>query len=118
MNKKVIITIAIFLGALLISIGGFFGYKAYESHENLKLIDHFLEEHHWDKDVVSEEKKYSPKIGVFYKEVKFKDEPQVTYVIQPMSAKRGLYASAFDNETKKEVKKAKRNFYDENYKVK
>lgn len=118
MKKKVMITVGIFLAALIVSVAGFFGYKKYESHENLKLVDQFLQEKNWEKDVESEDVKYSPKIGVFYKEVKFKDEPNVTYVIQPMSAKRGLYSQAFNNDTKKNDKKAKRNFYDESYKVK
>lgn len=39
--------------------------------------------------------------GVYYKEVVFKDEPHMTYVIQPIGTRKGIFAEGFDTETKK-----------------
>lgn len=41
------------------------------------------------------------KKGVYYKEVVFKDEPHMTYVIQPIGTRKGIFAEGFDTETKK-----------------
>ena len=48
---------------------------------------------------------YSTKKGLYYKEVVFKDEPNVTYVIQPISTSKGIFIEGFDSETKKSIKK-------------
>lgn len=47
---------------------------------------------------------YSAKKGVYYKEVVFKDEPHMTYVIQPIGTRKGIFAEGFDTETKKVLK--------------
>ena len=48
---------------------------------------------------------------MYYKEVIFKDEPKVTYVIQPISTNKGIFAEGFDTETKKSLKSAKHNYF-------
>ncbi|HDG6468460.1 TPA: hypothetical protein PGA48_002408, partial [Staphylococcus aureus] len=54
--------------------------------------------------------------GLFYKEVTFKDEPGVTYVVQPISTNKGLFVEGFDTETKKSLKTAKHKYFNQNYK--
>ena len=71
----------------------------------MKLIDQYMTEHHLESKITSEKKKFNAKDGVYYKEVVFKDEPDKTYVIQPMGTSRGLFAQAFDTQTKKHLKK-------------
>ena len=100
MSKKQVIfrVIIILIISLILAIAFFFGLKAY--HDKVK------------KDKTS----YSTKKGLYYKEVVFKDEPNVTYVIQPISTSKGIFIEGFDSETKKSIKKAKHSDFDQKYK--
>ncbi|WP_353422136.1 DUF3139 domain-containing protein [Staphylococcus simulans] len=118
MSKKVFHLILIIIGSLIIATVFFFGLKTYQGKQNLKLVDQYIAEHQLQDDIKSEKKKFNAKDGVYYKEVVFKDEPQLTYVIQPMGTSKGLFAQAFDTQTRKHIKKAKHNFFDDNYNLK
>ena len=106
MTKKQVITriIIILVISLVVAIAFFFGMKMYQSHKNLKGL------------IKKEETKYSAKKGVYYKEIVFKDEPKLTYVVQPISTQKGIFLEGFDTETKKNIKGAKHNTFDQNYK--
>jgi len=110
-KKRILPLILILIGSLILATLFFFGLKIYQGKQNLKLVDQYITEHHLDN-------KINAKDGVYYKEVVFTDEPDKTYVIQPMGTSRGLFAQAFDTQTKKHLKKAKHNFFDDNYKLK
>ena len=43
---------------------------------------------------------------------RFKDESNVTYVMQPISTNKGIFVEGFDSETKKSIKKAKHSDFD------
>lgn len=118
MKKRIFHIILIVLASLILAVAFFFGLKIYQGQQNLKLVDQYLTEHHLQDDIKSEKKKFNAKDGVYYKEVVFKDEPELTYVIQPMGTSKGLFLQAFDTQTKKHIKKAKHNFFDDNYKLK
>ena len=81
-----------------------------------QLIDSYLEEKNLKDKIKSEKTEYSAKKGLFYKEVTFKDEPGVTYVVQPISTNKGLFVEGFDTETKKSLKTAKHKYFNQNYK--
>ena len=49
---------------------------------------------------------------MYYKEIVFKDESNVTYVMQPISTNKGIFVEGFDSETKKSIKKAKHSDFD------
>ena len=117
-KKRILPLILILIGSLIFATLFFFGLKIYQGKQNLKLVDQYITEHHLDNKIKSEKKKVNAKDGVYYKEVVFTDEPDKTYVIQPMGTSRGLFAQAFDTQTKKHLKKAKHNFFDDNYKLK
>lgn len=110
------------LGILIISfilaVVFFFGMRTYQGHKNLELVDKYLAEHHLTDKVQSEKTKYSGKKGLYYKEVKFKTDPHLTYVVQPISTFKGIVVQGFDNETKKRVKDAKYWKFDQDYKPK
>ena len=55
-------------------------------------------------------------VAIYYKEIVFKDEPKLTYVVQPISTRKGIFLEGFDTETKKNIKGAKHNTFDQNYK--
>ena len=44
---------------------------------------------------------------MYYKEIVFKDESNVTYVMQPISTNKGIFVEGFDSETKKSIKESK-----------
>jgi hypothetical protein len=50
--------------------------------------------------------------------VKFKTDPHLTYDVQPISTFKGIVVQGFDNETKKRVKDAKYQQFDQDYKPK
>ncbi|MCS4486118.1 DUF3139 domain-containing protein [Staphylococcus americanisciuri] len=104
---------------LFILVGaGFFGYKGYQKSQNLKLIDQYLTEQHLDKKIIKEKEEYDPRKGIFYKELTLEGDEKNTYIAQPIHLKRGLFLQGFNTETKKHDKKAKYNFFDDNYKMK
>ena len=109
MSKKQVIfrVIIILIISLILAIAFFFGLKAYQGHKNLELIDSYMSDHHLNDKVKKDKTSYSTKKGLYYKEVVFKDEPNVTYVIQPISTSKGIFIEGFDSETKKSIKKAK-----------
>ncbi|MCJ1655680.1 DUF3139 domain-containing protein [Staphylococcus sp. NRL 16/872] len=118
MSKKQIIirVVIIFAISLVVAIAFFFGMKTYQGHRNIKLVDSYLEQKHLTDKVKSEKTLYSAKKGVYYKEVIFKDEPNLTYVIQPIGTRKGIFAEGFDTETKKSIKGAKYNYFNQNFK--
>lgn len=107
MSKKQVIfrVIIILIISLILAIAFFFGLKAYQGHKNLELIDSYMSDHHLNDKVKKDKTSYSTKKGLYYKEVVFKDEPNVTYVIQPISTSKGIFIEGFDSETKKSIKK-------------
>lgn len=110
---KVVIILFI---SLIVAVAFFFGLKTYQGHKNIQLIDSYLEEKHLKDKINSEETLYSAKKGLYYKEVTFKDEPGVTYIVQPISTYKGLFVEGFDTETKKSLKTAKHKYFNQNYK--
>ena len=106
MSKKQVIfrVIIILIISLILAIAFFFGLKAYQGHKNLELIDSYMSDHHLN-DKVKKTKHHIALKGLYYKEVVFKDEPNVTYVIQPISTSKGIFIEGFDSETKKSIKK-------------
>ena len=103
-KKQVIFRVIIILIISNISNCIFFGLKAYQGHKNLELIDSYMSDHHLN-DKVKKTKHHIALKGLYYKEVVFKDEPNVTYVIQPISTSKGIFIEGFDSETKKSIKK-------------
>ena len=71
---------------------------------------------HLKDKIKSEKTLYSAKRGVYYKQVVFKDEPNLTYIIQPIGTRKGILVEGFDTETKKSIKSAKHNYFNQNYK--
>ena len=63
-----------------------------------------MSDHHLNDKVKKDKTSYSTKRGYTIKVV-FKDEPNVTYVIQPISTSKGIFIEGFDSETKKSIKK-------------
>ena len=118
MTKKQVITriIIILVISLVVAIAFFFGMKMYQSHKNIQLVDSYIEDKHLKGLIKKEETKYSAKKGVYYKEIVFKDEPKLTYVVQPISTRKSIFLEGFDTETKKNIKGAKHNTFDQNYK--
>ncbi|GEQ05820.1 DUF3139 domain-containing protein [Staphylococcus gallinarum] len=104
--------------SLIIAIAFFFGLRTYQGHKNLELVDHYLKEQNLTQQVKSEKTLYSAKKGLYYKEVKFKDDPDVTYVVQPIATYKGIVVQAFDSETKENIKHAKHNKFEKDYKPK
>ena len=116
-RKQKLIRIAIILIiSLVLAFAFFFALKTYQCHKNIEMVDSYLKEHHLKDKIKKEETLYSAKKGVYYKEVIYKDEPKVTYVIQPISTRKGIFAEGFDTETKKSLKSAKHNYFNKNYK--
>lgn len=116
-RKQVIIRVVIILVlSLVVAVGFFFGMKMYQSHKNIQLVDSYLEDANLKDKIKKEETLYSAKKGVYYKEVVFKDEPKLTYVVQPISTRKGIFLEGFDTETKKNIKGAKHNEFNQNYK--
>lgn len=116
-RKQKLIRIAIILIiSLVLAFAFFFALKTYQGHKNIEMVDSYLKEHHLKDKIKKEETLYSAKKGVYYKEVIYKDEPKVTYVIQPISTRKGIFAEGFDTETKKSLKSAKHNYFNKKYK--
>ncbi|MBL7573663.1 DUF3139 domain-containing protein [Staphylococcus saccharolyticus] len=118
MSRKQIIfrVIIILIISLILAIVFFFGLKTYQGHKNVDLIDSYINEHHLKDKIKKEETLYSSKKGLYYKEIVYKDEPNITYVVQPISTTKGIFSEGFDSETKKSKKKAKHSDFDKNYK--
>ncbi|MDG0822974.1 hypothetical protein AST00_08475 [Staphylococcus equorum] len=104
--------------ALIISIVFFFAMRTYQGHKHLELVDHYMKDQNLTEKIKSEETLYSAKKGLFYKEVKFKDDPKHTYVVQPISMTTGIVVQGFDPETNKDIKGAKHNAFKKDYKIK
>ncbi|WP_436862643.1 DUF3139 domain-containing protein [Staphylococcus caeli] len=104
--------------SLIVAVVFFFGLRTYQGHKNLELVDNYMKEHQLTEKIKSEKTLYSGKKGLYYKQVKFKDDPDYTYVIQPISTYKGILVQGFDSETKKNVKDAKHNAFEEDYKPK
>ncbi|MCE5090170.1 DUF3139 domain-containing protein [Staphylococcus devriesei] len=115
-KQKIIRVTIILVISLIVAIAFFFAMKTYQGHRNIKTVDTYLEQKHLKDKVKSEETLYSAKKGVYYKEVVFKDEPSMTYVIQPIGTRKGIFSEGFDSETKKNIKDAKHNDFDRNFK--
>ena len=116
-KKQKWIRICIILAiSLVVAIAFFFAMKTYQGHRNIKTVDSYLEQRNLTDKIKSEETLYSAKKGVYYKEVVFKDEPHMTYVIQPIGTRNCIFAEGFDTETKKSIKDAKYNDFDQNFK--
>lgn len=79
-------------------------------------MDSYIKEHHLQDKIKKQDNLYSAKKGMYYKEIVFKDESNVTYVMQPISTNKGIFVEGFDSETKKSIKKAKHSDFDKNYK--
>ncbi len=104
-KKNTIKVIIILFISLIVAVGFFFGLKTYQGHKNIQLIDSYLEEKNLKDKIKSEKTEYSAK-----------DEPGVTYVVQPISTNKGLFLEGFDTETKKSLKTAKHKYFNQNYK--
>lgn len=116
-RKQVIFRIIIILIiSLILTVVFFFGLKTYQGHKNIELMDSYIKEHHLQDKIKKQETLYSAKKGMYYKQIVYKDEPNVTYVLQPISTNKGIFSEGFDSETKKSIKKAKHSDFDKNYK--
>ncbi|KDE94858.1 hypothetical protein CM54_07550 [Staphylococcus sp. TE8] len=116
-RKQVILRIIIILIiSLILAIVFFFGLKSYQGHKNIELMDSYIKEHHLQDQIKKQDNLYSAKKGMYYKEIVFKGESNVTYVMQPISTNKGIFVEGFDSETKKSIKKAKHSDFDKNYK--
>src|SRR5699024_11220686 len=104
--------------SLILAVIFFFGLRTYQGHKNLELVDNYLEETHLTDKNQTEKTLYSAKKGLYYKEIKFKDDSDHTYVVQPISTYKGILVQGFDPETKKNVKGAKHNAFKEKYQPK
>lgn len=93
-KKNAIKVIIILFISLIVAVAFFFGLKTYQGHKNIQLIDSYLEEKNLKDKIKSEKTEYSAKKGLFYKEVTFKDEPGVTYVVQPISTNKDYLLKA------------------------
>lgn len=112
-RKQVILRIIIILIiSLILAIVFFFGLKSYQGHKNIELMDSYIKEHHLQDKIKKQDNLYSAKKGMYYKEIVFKDESNVTYVMQPISTNKGIFVEGFDSETKKSIKKAKHSDFD------
>ncbi|AKS66363.1 hypothetical protein RN70_02560 [Staphylococcus schleiferi] len=118
MAKKILKLVLALVLLFVIVAAGFFAYKGYQKSQNLKLIDQYLTEHHLSDKVIKEKSEYDPRKGVFYKELTLKGDEKNTYIAQPIHLKRGFFLQGFDSKTKKHDKKAKYNYFNENYKMK
>lgn len=117
-RKQVIFRIIIILIiSLILAIVFFFGLKAYQGHKNIELMNSYIKEHHLNDKIKKQENLYSAKKGLYYKQIVFKDESNVTYVMQPISTNEGIFVQGFDSETKKSLKNAKHSDFDKNYKA-
>ena len=105
MSKKQVIfrVIIILIISLILAIAFFFGLKAYQGHKNLELIDSYMSDHHLN-DKVKKTKHHIALKGLYYKEVVFKDEPNVTYVIQPISTSKEYSLKVLIAERRKVLK--------------
>ncbi|PTF22186.1 DUF3139 domain-containing protein [Staphylococcus cohnii] len=104
--------------SLILAVAFFFGLRTYQGHKNLELVDNYMDENHLTEKIKTEKTLYSAKKGLYYKEIKFKDDSEYTYVVQPISTYKGILVQGFDPETKKNVKDAKHNAFKEKYKPK
>ena len=115
-NQVILRIIIILIISLILAIVFFFGLKSYQGHKNIELMDSYIKEHHLQDKIKKQDNLYSAKKGMYYKEIVFKDESNVTYVMQPISTNKGIFVEGFDSETKKSIKKAKHSDFDKNYK--
>ena len=114
--KTVLKVIVILIVSFIVAAALFIGMRMYQGHKNIELVDKYLAEHNLTDKIKEEKTKYSGQKGLYYKEVKFKDNPSITYVVQPISTFKGIVVQGFDTETKKNIKKAKDNEFDDKYK--
>ncbi|NJH81694.1 DUF3139 domain-containing protein [Staphylococcus hyicus] len=118
MAKKILGFVLIAVLLFFLVAAGFFAYKGYQKSQNYKLIDQYLTEKHLKSKIIDEKSDYDQRKGIFYKEIRLKGDEKNIYIAQPIHLKRGLFLQGFDAKTKKHDKKAKYNFFDENYKMK
>lgn len=118
MAKKILVFVLIAVLLFVLVAAGFFAYKGYQKSQNYKLIDQYLTEKHLKSKIIDEKSDYDQRKGIFYKEIRLKGDEKNIYIAQPIHLKRGLFLQGFDAKTKKHDKKAKYNFFDENYKMK
>ena len=118
MAKKILGFVFIAVLLFVLVAAGFFAYKGYQKSQNYKLIDQYLTEKHLKSKILDEKSDYDQRKGIFYKEIRLKGDEKNIYIAQPIHLKRGLFLQGFDAKTKKHDKKAKYNFFDENYKMK
>ena len=88
--------------------------KTYQGHRNIKMVDSYIEQKHLSDDIKSEKHNIVQK-GVYYKEVVFKDEPHMTYVIQPIEHVKVSFLKALILKLKS-IKDAKHNYFNQNFK--
>ncbi|MBI5974327.1 DUF3139 domain-containing protein [Staphylococcus canis] len=118
MAKKIIGFIVAAIILFVLVAAGFFTFKAYQKSQNVKMIDQYLTEQKLDDKIIEEKVEYDSHKGIFYKEMKLKGDEKNTYIAQPLSLKRGFFLQGFNSDTKKLDKKARYNFFDEDYKLK
>ena len=118
MAKKILGFVFIAVLLFVLVAAGFFAYKGYQKSQNYKLIDQYLTEKHLKSKIIDEKSDYDQRKGIFYKEIRLKGDEKNIYIALPIHLKRGLFLQGFDAKTKKHDKKAKYNFFDENYKMK
>ena len=116
--KTVLKVIVILIVSFIVAAALFIGMRMYQGHKNIELVDKYLAEHNLTDKIKEEKTKYSGQKGLYYKEIKFKDDSEHTYVVQPISTYKGILVQGFDPETKKNVKDAKHNAFKEKYKPK
>lgn len=104
--------------AFIIAAAFFFGLRTYQGHKNLELVDEYISQHHLKDKVKSEKTLYSAKKGLYYKKIEFKDDKDNIYDVQPVSTFKGIVVQAYDKETQKNVKHAKYNKFNPDYKPK
>ncbi|UEX90460.1 DUF3139 domain-containing protein [Staphylococcus ratti] len=118
MAKKILGFVLVAVILFVLVAAGFFAYKGYQKSQNFKLIDQYLVEKNLKDKIIDEKSDYDQRKGIFYKELRFKGDEKNVYIAQPIHLKRGFFLQGFDAKTKKHDKKAKYNFFDEEYKLK
>src|SRR5699024_11698739 len=100
--KTVLKVIVILIVSFIVAADLIIGMRMYQGHKNIELVDKYLAEHNLTDKIKEEKTKYSGQKGLYYKEVKFKDNPSITYVVQPISTFKGIVVQGFDTERSEE----------------
>lgn len=118
MLKKILGFILVVIVLFILVAAGFFGFKAFQKNQNVKMIDQYISENKLEDKIIEEKVDYDNRKGIFYKELTLKGDKKNTYIAQPLSLRKGFFLQGFDNESKEMDDDAPYNFFDDKYKLK